>query len=268
MGVVFDQRLVNFPQGEAKLGDRIREFLDQHPVGREMLRDAEWIEGDVHWRKNLAYHSRVFAGDGFALVGDAAAFLDPLYSPGMDVISFTSTATTALIVAQRRGEAMAPLIEKHNATFTQSYRRWFEAIYKDRNTEYHSRRVRPHATGVPPGSWPLLSGHRLATLQVRRQGAARRRPSPCRSRRRSIVSCAFTIPRFAAMARKRRERRVWGQGNSRQQYLFQSFSISPKDVPRIVVAAVALACRWSCGRGGGVGSAEAKPRRCGDSGRE
>src|SRR5688500_10935258 len=132
VGVVFDQRLVSFPQGEAKLGDRLREFLDQHPVAREMLADAEWIEGDTHWRKNLPYSSRPFAGDGFALVGDASAFLEPLYSPGMDWISFTTTATTALIAAQRRGEALAPLIDEHNAAFIRSYRRWFEAIYKDK----------------------------------------------------------------------------------------------------------------------------------------
>ena len=132
VGVVFDQRLTSFPQGEAKIGDRLREFLSQHPVAREVLEGAEWIEGDVHWRKNLAYRSRVLAGDGFAIVGDAAAFLDPLYSPGMDIISFTSTATAELIAAQHRGEPVAPLIERHNAIFTQSYQRWFEAIYRDK----------------------------------------------------------------------------------------------------------------------------------------
>jgi hypothetical protein len=47
----------------------------------------------------------------------------------------------------------------------------------------------------------------------------------------------FYNGRLAAMARQRRERRVWGRGNSRKQYLFQSFSISPKDLPRIIVAA-------------------------------
>jgi hypothetical protein len=47
----------------------------------------------------------------------------------------------------------------------------------------------------------------------------------------------FYNARFAAIARKRRERRVWGSGNSRKHYLFQSFSISPKDLPRIVRAA-------------------------------
>ena len=34
--------------------------------------------------------------DGFVLVGDAAAFMDPFYSPGMDWISFTASAAAAM----------------------------------------------------------------------------------------------------------------------------------------------------------------------------
>jgi flavin-dependent dehydrogenase len=84
VGVVFDQRIVDWPHAGGKLGDRLKKFLMQHPVGREMLVDAHFDEDDVHWRKNLAYYSTTFAGDGFVLVGDAAAFMDPFYSPGMD----------------------------------------------------------------------------------------------------------------------------------------------------------------------------------------
>jgi flavin-dependent dehydrogenase len=40
VGVVFDQRLVDWPN-EGSMGDRIRTFLRRHPVGREMLADAE-----------------------------------------------------------------------------------------------------------------------------------------------------------------------------------------------------------------------------------
>ena len=91
VGVVFDQRLVEWPQDGGGIGERLKAFLMEHPVGREMLVDAEFDESDVHWRKNLAYYSTTFAGDGFVLVGDAAAFMDPFYSPGMDWISFTTT---------------------------------------------------------------------------------------------------------------------------------------------------------------------------------
>jgi flavin-dependent dehydrogenase len=234
VGVVFDQRLVSFPQGEAKLGDRLREFLTRHPVARELLADAEWIENDVHWRKNLPYHSRVFAGDGFALVGDAAAFLDPLYSPGMDMISFTSTASTALIAAQRRGASIAPLVEKHNATFNQSYQRWFEAIYQDKY-EYL-------------GEYDLMNIAFRMDLGLYYLGIV---SQPFKFGAQALAVPPFAVPvstpvyrfmrfynaRFAAMARKRRERQKLGRANSRQKYLFQSFSISPRDLTRILAAA-------------------------------
>ena len=44
------------------LGERIKAFLMQHPVGREMLADAEFDENDVHWRKNLAYYRTLAKG--------------------------------------------------------------------------------------------------------------------------------------------------------------------------------------------------------------
>ena len=90
------------------------------------------MRNDVHWRKNLAYYSTTFAGDGFVLVGDAAAFMDPFYSPGMDWISFTTSRAAALIGAQRRGEPMSALVERHNRDFATSHRCWFEAVYKDK----------------------------------------------------------------------------------------------------------------------------------------
>jgi hypothetical protein len=36
-------------------------------------------------------------GDGWALVGDAAAFLDPYYSPGLDHCAFSSAATAEIV---------------------------------------------------------------------------------------------------------------------------------------------------------------------------
>jgi len=235
VGVVFDQRLVSFPQGEMKLGDRLRAFLEQHPVARELLADAEWIEGDTHWRKNLPYCTRTFAGDGFSIVGDAAAFLDPLYSPGMDWISFTTTATTALIAAQRRGEPLAPLIENHNAAFARSYQRWFEAIYKDKYEylgEYDLMRL---AFRMDLGLYYLG-----IVSQPFKYGAKSLAIPPFSPAVSTPVHrfMRFYNGRFAAIARARRQRRTLGQTNSTQQYLFQSFSISPKDLPRVAAAAL------------------------------
>jgi flavin-dependent dehydrogenase len=135
IGVVFDQRLVNWAEetGEVgKMGDKLKQFLMRHPVARELLADASYIEEDVHWRKNLPYYSTTFFGDGFALVGDAAGFIDPFYSPGMDWIAFTSSTAASLVSAERKGEELSPLLEKHNRDFSRSYARWFDAIYRDK----------------------------------------------------------------------------------------------------------------------------------------
>lgn len=132
VGIVFDQRLVDFPRDGGNVGDRLKAFLMKHPVAREMLADAKYCEGDLHWRKNLAYYSTTFSGDGFVLVGDAAAFMDPFYSPGMDWISFTASRAADLISESFRGTSMPERIARHNRDFSVSHRRWFEALYKDK----------------------------------------------------------------------------------------------------------------------------------------
>jgi hypothetical protein len=232
--VVFDQRIVGFPNTDAKIGDRLKQFLSQHPVAAEMLENAEWIEGDTHWRKNLAYVSTTIAGDGFALVGDAAAFLDPLYSPGMDWISFTVSATVALIAAQVRGEQIAPRVDEHNAVFARSYARWFEAVYKDKY-EYL-------------GEFDLMQLAFRMDLGIYYLGVV---SQPFKFGAQSLVSPPFaravSTPvfylmrtynrRFAAIAHERRRRMTAGRANTGRRYLFQSFSISPRDLPRIAGAA-------------------------------
>ncbi|MEI6491102.1 MAG: NAD(P)/FAD-dependent oxidoreductase [Verrucomicrobiota bacterium] len=132
VGIVFDQRLVEFPSEGGNVGDRLKTFLMKHPVAREMLADAQYYEGDLHWRKNLSYFSTTFSGDGFVLVGDAAAFMDPFYSPGMDWISFTTSRAAHVITESFRGTAVPELIASHNRDFTVSLRRWFVALYKDK----------------------------------------------------------------------------------------------------------------------------------------
>lgn len=132
VGIVFDQRLVEFPSEGGKVGDRLKAFLMKHPVAREILEDAEYEGEDVHLRRNLAYYSTKFAGDGFVLVGDAAAFMDPFYSPGMDWISFTTSSAANLITEQRQGKPLGERIVKYNRDFSVSHRRWFEAVYKDK----------------------------------------------------------------------------------------------------------------------------------------
>jgi len=222
IGVVFDQRLVQWPEG-GSLGQRLKDFLCQHPVGRELLADAQWIESDVHWRKNLPYSSTTYAGDGFALVGDAGAFIDPFYSPGMDWVAFTTVAAIELIAAQRRDEAVQPLVDSYNRSFTRSYSRWFEAVYKDKY-EYM-------------GDFDLMRLGFLLDLGLYYLGVA---SQPFKRGYEGFLEPIFTtkpsVPfyklmslygrRFAAMARSRRRRGCWGKRNAGQRFLFGGYTFS------------------------------------------
>src|SRR4029077_20677218 len=227
VGVVLDQRLVNWPQDGGSIGERLKAFLMKHPVAREILVDAEFDENDVHWRKNLAYYSTTFAGDGFVLVGDAAAFMDPFYSPGMDWISFTATSAAELITAQRRGEPMVQRIERYNRDFALSYRSWFESVYKDKY-EYM-------------GEWDLMSLAFRLDLELYYLGIV---SQPFKLGVKALLSPPFTTSlsrpvfhlmrtynrRFAQIARRRRRMSALGKANRGQRFLIKGFTLSRSDI--------------------------------------
>jgi flavin-dependent dehydrogenase len=223
IGVVFDQRLMAWPE-QGPLGQRLKDFLLQHPVAREIMADAQWREGDVHWRKNLPYYSTTFAGDGFVLVGDAAAFLDPFYSPGMDWISFTASSAAELILAQERGQDLAPLVARHNRDFGRSYDRWFQAVYLDKY-EYM-------------GDFDLMRLAFLLDLGLYYLGVA---SQPFKYGARAFTEPVFTnkpsMPffylmraynrRFAQIARARRRSNRWGRHNTGRRFLFGGYTFAP-----------------------------------------
>jgi len=131
VGVVFDRRLVDLDRrGEPRRA--YRDFLLAHPLLAELVAGAEMREEDFRGYSRLAYLSRQFAGPGWALLGDAAAFLDPYYSPGLDHAAFTVEASVELVKAAARGEAVGDRIALHNETFVRSYRRFFDAVYRDK----------------------------------------------------------------------------------------------------------------------------------------
>ena len=232
VGAVFDQRLVDWPE-HGSLGQRLKDFLCAHPVGREILQDAEWIEGDVHLRRNLPYVSTTFAGDGFALVGDAAGFLDPFYSPGMDWISFTATGATEMILAERRGEAMRERVRKHNRDFGVSYARWFEAIYKDKY-EYM-------------GDYELMRLAFLLDLGFYYVGVASQPfKRGAEGLRETVFSTRPSVPfyhlmrfynrRFARIARARKRRGAWGRRNHAHRFLFGGFTFARSSITPVLKA--------------------------------
>jgi flavin-dependent dehydrogenase len=220
VGVVFDQRRVHWPDGPEPLVQRLKGFLCAHPMGRELMEKAEPVQGDVHWRANLAYWSDRIAGDGFVLVGDAAGFIDPLYSPGMDWLSFTSSRASDLILRSVAGEPVEPQVERHNKDFRRSYQHWFDAVYRDKYSWL--------------GDFELMQiGFRL-DLGFYYIGVV---SQPFRDGARALLNPVFSLPasrvpqwimrtynrRLARMADGRRRRGIFGRANGHRRDLLAGF---------------------------------------------
>ena len=131
VGLVYDQRLFELPPGP-NLGERLKSHLMTHPLGKKALCDAECIERDVHALSNLAYYSAQSMGDGWALVGDAAGFLDPLYSQGFDFISYTCYSTFEILGDRFAGKDISEARTRYNELYQEQFHTWFESIYKDK----------------------------------------------------------------------------------------------------------------------------------------
>jgi flavin-dependent dehydrogenase len=131
IGIVFDKRLVDLHHSKNRAGDYVA-FLKAIPSLAELLDGAEPRLDDLRFYSTLAYATKQYMGNGWALLGDAAAFLDPYYSPGLDHASFTAEATAEIIRDEAMGKDIAPRIAEHNETFIRSYWRFFRAAYKDK----------------------------------------------------------------------------------------------------------------------------------------
>ncbi len=136
VGLVYDKRLVDPGLGRDGPRAAYQRFLMAQPGLRDLLASAEMDAKDFSLRRQLAYTVDRYMAKGWALVGDAASFIDPFYSPGLDHASISIYATTRLILADLRGELsedqLAEAIETHNTEFATSIGRWIAGLYVDK----------------------------------------------------------------------------------------------------------------------------------------
>ncbi len=135
IGAVWDTRLVT-PQGRGT-GEKLSWFLQRNPLTRELLGDARPVEGDLWAYQQLPYLVDRVAGPGWSSVGDAAGFLDPFYSPGLDGVTFSVSWTLELIrrkLAKPDPAKFAMEVAEHSRLYRQYLDGLYRMIYRDK---YH-----------------------------------------------------------------------------------------------------------------------------------
>jgi len=132
-GLTWDRRLFEPPVG-GTIPERLIRHACTTPIGKALFEHAEGVEHDARAYAHLPYYTEKAAGDGWTCVGDAAGFMDPLYSQGLDYCAHTVYCTKTLLSNALDGMDVRKDVDNYNMLFRQSYRRWYESLYKDK---YH-----------------------------------------------------------------------------------------------------------------------------------
>lgn len=217
IGITWDRRLFEAPKA-GSIGDRLLAHLRTHPVGKWMMHDAVPVENDGHQFKQLAYRSRRVGGDGWAIVGDAAGFMDPLYSHGIDFIGNTVWAVTRLVIRSLGGEDVAPCARAYDKGYQECCDRWFRALYLDKY-EYMGDAELMHAAVLLDVGFYFLWPVRLAY----RNHAEELTNLPYAGKPGAVVAAfmAFYNRRLVAIARKRVALGCYGRRNTGHQFIFR-----------------------------------------------
>ncbi|MGH9868683.1 MAG: NAD(P)/FAD-dependent oxidoreductase [Candidatus Polarisedimenticolia bacterium] len=245
VGVVWDERLFDLPPG-ANLADRFESFMRSYPAGMELMRNTRRREGDFRSLRHLPYRVRRIMGNGWAMVGDAAGFIDPFYSPGLDWAACTISRTVSLIVddlaAGGKPETRRAAVERHSSMFTLSFERWLRALYVDKyyymgDAELMEVALRlevalyyfgivtpayrePHQRLIPPFSLPISWPFYALIRGVN--------------------------DRLAALAKVRLAAGTYGRGNAGRRVMLGGFKLGPSSL-RFVPGALARLARLEIG---------------------
>lgn len=106
-GGVTSVGVVGHPPAERarlRTAEGFRAFLEGHRALRELLAKAELLDARAY--ASYSYGTKRFLSGGgrYALVGEAASFADPLYSPGADFMALENDFVSDLVARERAGE--------------------------------------------------------------------------------------------------------------------------------------------------------------------
>jgi hypothetical protein len=127
VGIVADQNYHDFDTFNTL--ERAKSWIQKHePQVFAKLKDSEVLDFAV--RKNYSYGIKQFASEKrYAMTGEASFFIDPLFSPGSDAISYTNTIICEMINLDQQDALKAETVKKMNDAFIDWSKDWRGSIH-------------------------------------------------------------------------------------------------------------------------------------------
>ena len=87
MGIVAEKEI--FKNGRMKPEEYFQKYVDSNPDLKHAMRNAKRVN-EFKLEGDYSYKMDTFAGNGFVLIGDAARFVDPIFSSGVSVALYSA----------------------------------------------------------------------------------------------------------------------------------------------------------------------------------
>jgi halogenation protein CepH len=129
VGAVVHSDAAEKVQGDPELA--LFRLIDACPLMREYLANAQRVTsgpyGKLRVRKDYSYCNSRFWRPGMALVGDAACFVDPVFSSGVHLATYSG-----LLAARSINSCLAGMVDEESAftEFERRYRREYGVFYE------------------------------------------------------------------------------------------------------------------------------------------
>jgi 2-polyprenyl-6-methoxyphenol hydroxylase-like FAD-dependent oxidoreductase len=149
VGIVTDAAM--HPFEEINLFERALSWLHQHEpqCAAEIERHREQIQ-DFRVMKDYSYScEQVFSAERWCLVGEAGVALDPLYSPGGDLIAIGNGLACDLISRYLNGENIQGRASVHDKLFLSLTSLWLSIMSVSTRSWITPRLWSPRSSGIP-----------------------------------------------------------------------------------------------------------------------
>jgi 2-polyprenyl-6-methoxyphenol hydroxylase-like FAD-dependent oxidoreductase len=139
-----------FDRYPGPLEQRLKAVIGEEPFLTRVLANAQW---DTRAREIGGYSANVKSmhGKGFALLGNAAEFLDPIFSSGITIAMRSASVAAEVLDRQLRGETVdwteqfERPVRKGVDTFRAYVKAWYDGRFQD---IMFSKTQTPHIRGM------------------------------------------------------------------------------------------------------------------------
>lgn len=140
----------------------LRRTIEGAPYLRERMTDAERVT-QVYVRRDFSFMVKRRTGKNFALIGDAAGFLDPIFSTGV-FMAMKSADIAADAIEQRLRKGSMRLLRRYDRSFQSAIDRYFRFIANFYRREFLEVFLQPKTDyGLIPVITGILAGNIFAT---------------------------------------------------------------------------------------------------------